>query len=74
MVNTQNGKENYSFNSETLCFDNVGHLIVPSPTGKDGKLGRRNCEKCTIDERKDIYMCEKFNVGHPCQLFQGKDI
>ena len=39
--------------SHTLHFDNVGHWIVSTPAGKDGKPFGHNCKKCSIDGLKD---------------------
>ena len=53
-------KRKLTLDSDTLRFDNVGHWIVSTPAGKDGKPCRCNCKKCTIDGRKDakaVNMC-----------------
>ena len=46
-------KRELTLDSVTLRFGNVGHWIVSTPAGKEGKPSRHNCKKCSIDGRKD---------------------
>ena len=68
-------KRKLTLDSDSLRFDNVGHWIVSTPAGKDGKPSWRNCKKCSNDGRKDakaVNMCEKCNVGLHVNCFKER--